>query len=232
VITVRPARERLQTRIDWLDSRHTFTFDEHIDPRFMGFRAIRVLNEDRVAPAHGFGTQPHRDLEILTWVVGGALRHEDSLGTRSIVKAGDLQCLSAGTGVLHSEFNASDSAPLHLLQVWIAPVRQRLAPAYQQRTFAAAARHGRLVLIASADGRNGSVRVNQDVAIYTASIAARQALTHYSAADRHIWVQVTRGSVQLNGVDLRAGDGAAIENVETLQLSALSAAEALLFDLA
>jgi redox-sensitive bicupin YhaK (pirin superfamily) len=191
-----------------------------------------VLNEDRIAPAHGFGTHPRRDMEMLTWVLEGALRHEDSLGTRAILKPGALQRLSAGTGVLHSEFNASDTEALHVLQIWMAPARLRLAPGYEQRTFAAAERRGRLTLLASADGRDQSVRVHQDVAVYALWLDAGDAVAHALAPDRRAWVQVTRGSVQLNGLELKTGDGAAVEGTGSLELGSSVASETLLFDLA
>lgn len=232
MITVRPASQRLHTRIGWLDSRHTFTFEEHIDPRYMGYRALRVLNEDRIAPSHGFGLQPRRDLEILTWVLAGTLRHDDSLGTSALVHAGSLQRLTAGTGVLHSEFNASDTEPLHLLQAWITPARLRTAPAYEQRTFDPRERCGRLSPIASRDGRNGSVRLQQDLYVYAGELAPGDVLTHTMAPDRHAWIQVTRGRIQLNGVELKAGDGAGVAACTTLELCALSASDTLLFDLA
>jgi redox-sensitive bicupin YhaK (pirin superfamily) len=231
VITVRRARERMHTRIGWLDSRHSFTFDEHIDPRHMGFRALRVLNEDRVAPAHGFGMQPQRDMEMLTWVLEGSLRHEDSLGSHSIVKPGDVQAMSAGTGVLHSEFNASANEPLHMLQMWIAPARSRLSPRYQQRTFRLDEGQGRLLLIASDDGRQGSVAVHQDIAAYAARLDASVVASYTLAVDRYAWLQVARGRIQLNGTDLEAGDGAAITAPLTLELLGVMRSEFLLLDL-
>ena len=167
MISIRRAGERLHTHIGWLDSRHTFSFEEHIDPRHMGFRALRVLNEDRIAPAHGYGTHPRREVEMVTYVLDGALRHQDSLGTATIVGAGGLQRLSAGTGVLHSELNASDVEPLHVLQIWMTPERTRLAPSYEQRAFPVTSRRARLTLVASHDGRDGSVALRQDVDIFS-----------------------------------------------------------------
>ena len=231
MITVRRAHERLHTRIGWLDSRHTFTFDEHIDPRHMGFRALRVLNEDRIAPAHGFGMQPQRDMEMLTWVLAGTLRHEDSLGTRSILNPGDVQRLTAGTGVLHSEFNASDSEPLHLLQAWITPSRTRRSPSYERRTFNTDERRGQLALIASSDGRAGSMTIDQDVAVYRAELDAGATTAYHFPAARHAWVHVIRGGIQLNGAALKAGDGAGVEGTGTIELRALSASHTLVFDL-
>jgi redox-sensitive bicupin YhaK (pirin superfamily) len=232
LITVRRAHERLHTRIGWLDSRHTFTFEEHIDPRHMGFRALRVLNEDRIVAARGFGMQPQRDMEILTWVLTGTLRHEDSLGTRSVLNTGEVQCMSAGTGVLHSEFNASATEPLHLLQAWITPSRSRLAPRYQSRPVRPDDNRSRVALVASADGSAGSLTVNQDIRVYTAHLDAAVVVSHALCADRHAWLQVIRGRLELDGVELKAGDGAAIDAASSLQMRALSACHTLLFDLA
>jgi quercetin 2,3-dioxygenase len=230
MITVRPAGERLRTRIGWLDSRHSFSFEEHIDPRHMGFRALRVLNEHRVEPGHGFGTHSRRDMEIVTYVIAGVLRHEDSLGRGSVVEAGGVQRLTAGTGVLHGEFNGSESQPLHLLEMWITPERSRLPPAYDQRVFPPDRRRGRLVLLVSRDGRAGSLTVAQDAAIFSAALDAGSRVTHALQPGRHAWMQVVRGSVQLNGAALSAGDGAAIVE-EAVELTASSASETLLIDL-
>ena len=232
MITLRPSGERLQTKIGWLDSRHTFSFGEHIDPRFMGYRALRVINEDRVAPGKGFGTHPHRDMEIISYVLEGALRHEDSLGTGSIINVGDVQRMSAGTGVLHSERNASDSEPAHFLQIWLLPERTRIPPSYEQRTFPPASRQGRLTLIASRDSRDGSIQVHQDVDLYSAILGNGESVRHALAAGRHAWVQVARGEVGLNGTTLSAGDGAAVTDETELRLAAATDAEVLLFDLA
>jgi redox-sensitive bicupin YhaK (pirin superfamily) len=232
MITVRPAGERLHTRIGWLDSRHSFSFGEHYDPRYMGFHALRVINEDRVAPGKGFGTHPHRDMEILSYMLEGALRHEDSMGTGSVINVGDVQRMSAGTGVLHSERNASDAKPAHFLQIWILPDRTRLPPSYEQRTFPLKDRQGRLTLIASRDSRNGSVLVHQDVDLYSAILAAGEHASHSLAAGRHAWVQVARGEVQLNGTSLKAGDGASISDESAIDLTTAGGAEVLLFDLA
>jgi redox-sensitive bicupin YhaK (pirin superfamily) len=232
VITVRPASERLHTRIGWLDSRHTFSFGEHIDPRFMGFRALRVINEDRVAPGKGFATHSHRDMEILSYVLEGALRHEDSMGTGSVIRPGDVQRMSAGTGVLHSERNASDTAPAHFFQIWLLPERLRLRPSYEQRTFPLEDRRGRLTLIASRDGREDSIHVHQDADLYSAVLGRGDHTRHSLRDGRQAWVQIARGEVELNGTQLRAGDGAAITDESGLELSAATDAEVLLFDLA
>ncbi len=230
MITVRPAGERLRTRIGWLDSRHSFSFEEHIDPRHMGFRALRVLNEHRVEPGHGFGTRSRRDMEIVTYVIAGVLRHEDSLGRGSVVEAGGVQRLTAGTGVLHGEFNGSDK-PLHLIEMWITPERMRLPPACDQRAFPRDRRRGRLTLLVSRDGRAGSLTIPQDVAIFSTTLEPGSAVTHALQPGRHAWVQVLRGSIKLNGSALIAGDGAAIVD-EPIDLTASSASEALLIDVA
>jgi len=222
----------MHTRIGWLDSRHTFSFGEHHDPRFMGFRALRVINEDRVAPGQGFGTHPHRDMEIISYMLEGALRHEDSVGTGSIINVDDVQRMSAGTGVLHSERNASDTNPAHFLQIWLLPERKRVAPSYEQRRFPLEDRRGRLTLIASRDQRDGSIGINQDVDLFSAVLDPGQSVHHQMKPGRHAWVQVARGAIDLNGKHLDAGDGAAISEETELDLSASAAAEILLFDLA
>jgi quercetin 2,3-dioxygenase len=230
VITIRRAGERLHTRIGWLDSRHTFSFEEHIDPRNMGFRALRVMNEDRIAPAHGYGTHPRRDVEIVTYVIDGALRHQDSLGTEAVVAAGGLQRMSAGTGVLHSELNASDFEPLHMLQIWIAPERTRLQPSYQQRAFPLVGRE-RLTLLASREGRLGSVSLRQDVDIFSFVLHTAESASLVIKPGRHAWVQVLRGDIQLNGIALSSGDGASVAEEAAVNLRSSSASETLLFDL-
>jgi redox-sensitive bicupin YhaK (pirin superfamily) len=236
VITIRPSNERLRTQLAWLDSRHSFSFGEHYDPRFMGFRALRVINEDRVAPGQGFGTHPHRDMEILSYVLEGALRHEDSMGTGAVIKPGDLQRLTAGTGVLHSEANASDTEPVHFLQIWLLPERPRLPPGYEQRTYPFQSRRGRLTLIGSRDGREGSVTIHQDVRVYSAVLTPGDGAVHALKEGRHAWVQVARGAVQLNGGFLKAGDGASVSDESSLELAVTLEAEAscdaLVFDLA
>ena len=232
MITIRRAGERLRTRIGWLDSRHSFSFEEHIDPRHMGFRALRVLNEHRVEPGYGFGTHSCRDTQIVTYVIGGVLRHEDSLGRGSVVEAGGVQHLTAGTGLLHGEFNGSESQPLHLLEMWITPERSRLPPACDQRAFPPDRRRGRLTLLVSRDGREGSLTIPQDVAIFSTALdEPGSRVTHALQPGRHAWVQVVRGSIQLNGTGLSAGDGAAIVD-EPVKLTASSASETLLIDLA
>lgn len=220
------------TRIGWLDSRHTFTFEEHIDPRYMGYRALRVLNEDHVAPGRGYGSHPRRDLELLTYVVAGQLRHQDSLGIDAVVSAGGLQRITAGTGLLHAESNASSADPVHLLHMWIAPARTRLRPGYEQRHYPLAARRAAVTLLASEDGRDGSVTVHQDIAVLSIVLKAQERASYELGAERHAWAQVVRGRVELNGVVLNAGDGAAISEEVTLELASASVTETLLFDLA
>jgi redox-sensitive bicupin YhaK (pirin superfamily) len=232
LITVRRAADRLRTQIGWLDSRHTFSFGEHYDARFMGYRALRVLNEDRVAPGQGFGTHPHRDMEIISYMLEGELRHEDSMGTGSIIKVGDVQRMTAGTGVLHSERNASDTKPVHFLQIWVLPERNRLAPGYEQRTFPLADRRGRLALVASRDGREGAVAIHQDVDLFSTLLDTGSSVRHALPPSRHAWVQVARGDIALNGVELHAGDGASAADEGSLHLTASADSEVLLFDLA
>ena len=231
MLAIRPAGERMHTQIGWLDSRHTFSFAEHHDPRHMGFRALRVINEDRVAPGQGFGTHPHHDMEILSYVLDGALRHQDSMGTGSIIKPGDVQRMTAGTGVRHSEVNASTTEPVHFLQIWIVPGEAHLAPGYEQKAFPAADRMGRLTLLASRDGRDGSVTIHQDVSLYSAALDTGNRVAHALAPGRHAWVQVTRGDVTLNGKALGAGDGAALGEELSVDLEATTPAEVLVFDL-
>jgi redox-sensitive bicupin YhaK (pirin superfamily) len=232
LINVRPARERLRTRIGWLDSWHTFTFEEHIDPRHMGYRALRVLNEDRVAPGRGYGSHPRRDLELLTYVIAGSLRHHDSLGTETVVSAGGLQRLSAGTGVLHGEWNASAVEPLHVLHMWISPSRTRLRPGYEHRDYPLEGRRRAVTLLAASDGRDGSVTIHQDVAVYSIVLKPRERAWHVLEPDRHGWVQVVSGSVALNGVALVSGDGASVTDEVALELTSTSVSETLLFDVA
>lgn len=231
MVTVRHAHERLRTRIGWLDSRHSFSFEEHIDPRHMGFRALRVLNEHRLDPGRGFGTHSRREMEIVTYVIAGVLRHEDSLGRGSVIEPGGVLRLTAGTGVLHGEFNDSDTAPLHVLEMWITPERARLPPACDQRAFPLDQRIGRLTLLVSRNGREGSLAIPQDVAIFSAPLEPGARVWHPLQPGRQAWVQVTRGRVHLNGVAMSAGDGAAIVD-DPVELTASSASESLLIDLA
>jgi redox-sensitive bicupin YhaK (pirin superfamily) len=232
VITVRKSEDRGHARHGWLDSRHTFSFGEYHDPEHMGFRALRVINEDRVAPGSGFPTHGHRDMEIVTYVLSGAIEHADSLGTGAVLRPGEIQRMSAGTGVAHSEFNPSPSDPLHFLQIWVLPERRGLAPEYEQKLFADEGRRGRLQLLASRDGRDGAASIHQDVDLYRASLDRGARIEHALRPGRHAWVQVVSGSLAANRVELSRGDGAALSSETTLSLEGRDDAELLLFDLA
>jgi len=231
VITVRRAAERGQGDHGWLLTRHTFSFADYYDPRFMGFRALRVINEDTVAPGAGFPTHAHRDMEIVSYVLEGALEHKDSLGTGSVIRPGDVQRMSAGTGVRHSEFNASRTDPVHFLQIWIEPAKTGIAPGYEQKAFSEADKRGRLRLVASPDGAEGSLTIHQDARVYATVLAPGEAVTHRLAPRRHAWVQVTRGALTVGGEPLAQGDGAAISAEADVLIVGETDAEALLFDL-
>ena len=231
MLAIRHAEERGLANFGWLESRHTFSFGHYYDPRFMGFGPLRVINEDRVQPGQGFDTHGHRDMEIISYVLDGALEHKDSMGTGSVIRPGDVQRMSAGTGVRHSEFNASDSDPVHFLQIWILPEEKGLAPGYEQRTFAAEEKNGKLRLVGSRDGREGSVTIHRDVDLYAALLEDGETLGHAFANGRNGWVQIARGSVLLNGNQLYPGDGVAIEVQAEITLTGTSAAEVLLFDM-
>jgi quercetin 2,3-dioxygenase len=230
-ITIRPAKERGHADHGWLDTWHTFSFSDYYDPRFMGFRALRVINEDFVAAGHGFPTHPHRDMEIITYVLQGALQHRDSLGTGSIIRPGEVQRMSAGTGVRHSEANPSAEEAVHLLQIWIEPARKGIAPGYEQKAFGDAEKRGRLRLVASPDGADGSVTIHQDARVYATLLGPGQQAVHTLAPGRHAWLHVARGSLTLNGEHLGTSDGAAIAGESVLTLVGEQDAEALLFDL-
>ena len=232
MIQLRPGPERGHARHGWLDSRHTFSFAEYHDPGHMGFRALRVINEDRVQPAQGFATHGHRDMEIVTYVLEGALEHRDSLGTGSVIRPGDVQRMSAGTGIQHSEFNASRDELVHFLQIWILPETVGIAPSYEQKHFGPDEARNRLQLVGSRDGREGSVAIHQDVALYVGHLEGDAKLRHALAPGRHVWLQVARGALRLGDTPLRAGDGAALSGEPALELSADGAAEVLVFDLA
>ncbi|PSR15036.1 quercetin 2,3-dioxygenase [filamentous cyanobacterium CCP3] len=232
MITVRPAHERGAANFGWLDSRHTFSFGNYYDPRHMGFASLRVINEDKVLPSQGFGTHGHRDMEIVTYVLDGALEHKDSIGTGSVIRPGDVQRMTAGTGIRHSEFNASDTEPVHFLQIWILPETEGLAPGYEQISVAPEEKQGQLRLVGSRDGRDGSITIHQDVSLYAATLAEGDRVEHTLAPGRVAWVQVARGAVSLNGQDLTAGDGAAVSDLDTLSLTGTSEAEVLVFDMA
>jgi redox-sensitive bicupin YhaK (pirin superfamily) len=232
MLTIRPASERGRAEHGWLDSHHSFSFADYYDPAHMGFRALRVINEDRVAPAKGFGTHPHRDMEIISYVLEGGLAHKDSLGTGSVIKPGDVQRMSAGSGVSHSEFNASPSDPVHFLQIWLVPTQRGIEPSYEQKSFTEADKRGRLRVVASPDAREGSVTIHTDAVLYSGLFDRGESAQLTLAAGRHAWVQVARGSVRLNGQELAAGDGAALSDVTKLELEGVERAEVLVFDLA
>jgi len=231
MITRRKAHERGHAQHGWLESYHTFSFADYYDPHHMGFRALRVLNEDRVQPGKGFGTHPHRDMEIISYVLEGALEHKDSLGASSVIAPGEVQRMSAGTGVTHSEFNSSKVEPVHFLQIWILPERAGLSPSYEQRAFPIEEKQGKLRLVASPTGREGSVTIHQEVDLYTSLLAPGEVVTHRLSAGRHAWVQVARGAILLNDTVLAAGDGAAVSDDTRLTVTAQDQAEVLLFDL-
>ncbi len=230
--TVRKSEDRGKANFGWLQSRHTFSFGDYYDPSHMGFGPLRVINEDRVAPGGGFPTHPHRDMEIISYVLDGALEHKDSLGTGSVIRPGDVQRMSAGTGVRHSEYNSSSKEPVHFLQIWIVPEREGLAPSYEQKTFEAAEKRNRLRLIASRGGRDGSVAIHQNADLYATLLEAGETVSHALNAERGAWVQVARGAIAVNSQRLEAGDGMAVEGAGDLRLEAETSAEVLLFDMA
>jgi redox-sensitive bicupin YhaK (pirin superfamily) len=232
MLTIRKSGERGHFDFGWLDTRHTFSFGEYYDPRHMGFRALRVINEDVVRGGGGFGTHPHRDMEIVTYVLSGALAHKDSMGNGSTIRPDDVQRMSAGTGVTHSEHNASPSDPVHLLQIWLLPAETGTAPSYEQRAFPTVEKRGRLRLVGAPDGRDGAVTIHQDVALYASVLDAGDRVQHGLAPGRHAWVQVVRGRVTVNGQPLAAGDGAALSAEPEVVIAAEDASEVLLFDLA
>ena len=230
-ITLRPAQARFHGQHGWLESFHSFSFAEFHDPAHMGFRALRVINDDWIAPGSGFDTHPHRDMEILTYVFEGAVEHKDSTGAYGITARGDVQRMTAGSGVRHSEFNASASQDLRLLQIWILPEATRLPPGYEQSRFDDASKRDRLRLIASRHGQDGSLTIHQDVAVYASLLSAGGSLSHPLAKTRGAWVQMVSGALDLNGQTLNAGDGAAVEDVAELTLTARQDSEFVLFDL-
>jgi quercetin 2,3-dioxygenase len=232
MITVRTAAERGHTDWGWLDSRHTFSFGEYHDARHMGFRSLRVVNDDRVTPGAGFGTHGHRDMEILSYVLEGGLEHADSTGGGGIIRPGEIQFMRAGTGVSHSEYNASKTEPVHFLQIWIVPDARGLAPRYDQKVFDAAAARKAFVLLASRDGRDGSIQVQQDATLWMTRLGEGEERAHALAPGRHAWLHVARGSVALDGTLLETGDGAAVSEQESMRLVGRGDAEVLLFDLA
>lgn len=229
MLQIRPSQERGHNEISWLNTRFTFSFDRYYDPAHVQFRSLRALNEDIVAPGQGFGMHPHRDMEILTWVLEGALEHRDSMGHSGVVRPGELQHMSAGSGVMHSELNASSADPVHLLQIWILPERRGLKPSYEQLSFRDADLRNQFGLVA---GPNAPVTIHQDANLYIARLDKGAKAAHKLAADRHAWIQVAKGSAKVNGKELEEGDGAAISHETTVQVEAAKPSEVLLFDLA
>ncbi|BAU44513.1 pirin family protein [Leptolyngbya sp. O-77] len=232
MITVRPSEERGHANHGWLDSYHTFSFANYYDPDHMGFRALRVINEDRVAPGRGFGTHPHRDMEIISYVLSGSLAHKDSMGNAATIGAGEVQKITAGTGIAHSEFNPSQTEGVHFLQIWILPEEAGLTPNYEEKVFPPEAKRGQWRRIASRTGADGAVQIHQDVELYATVLKAGEGRSLELRLGRYAWVQVAQGKISLNGVSLEAGDGAAISDETLLEVQAVSDAEVLLFDLA
>ncbi len=232
MITIRPARERGHVDHGWLDTYHSFSFANYHDPAQMGFRALRVLNDDTVAPGRGFGTHRHEEMEIVSYVLEGAMEHRDSTGAGSVLRPGDVQRMSAGTGVTHSEFNHSDSEPLHFVQIWLLPGQAGLDPGYEEKHFGAEEKRGRLRLIVSPDGRDGSLTIHQDASIYATIVDYGDRLEHKLDPGRHAWVQVMRGNVVLNDLDLVRGDGVAVSDEPAITLEGRGESELLLLDLA
>jgi len=232
MITIRKSEDRGHFDFGWLDTYHTFSFDQYYDPTHMHFRSLRVINEDRVAPAQGFPTHSHRDMEIITYILSGALEHRDSMGNGSVIRPGDVQRMSAGTGVSHSEYNSSETESVHLLQIWIMPRAQSLPMSYEQTAFSAEERKGKLRLVASPHGGDGSVTIQQNASVYATILDPGSLIDYELAANRYAWAQIARGTVRLNELELNQGDGAAISNEGAIQIIAHDQSELLLFDLA
>jgi redox-sensitive bicupin YhaK (pirin superfamily) len=232
MFNIRHSEDRGLANLGWLNSRHTFSFGHYYDPRFMGFGPLRVINEDRVKPGQGFDTHGHRDMEIISYVLSGALEHKDSMGNGSVIRPGDVQRMSAGTGVRHSEFNPSDSETVHFLQIWVLPEQEGSEPGYEQKAFPDGEKRGRLRLVGSRDGREGSVTIHQDVDLYATVLDEGDSVSHGLSAGRKAWVHVARGNAELNGQSLVAGDGVAIEGAQDIVLRGAWEAEILLFDMA
>ena len=231
MLDIRRSEDRGRANFGWLNSRHTFSFGHYYDPGFMGFGPLRVINEDQVQPGRGFDTHGHSDMEIISYVLDGALKHEDSMGNGSIIKPGDVQRMTAGTGVRHSEFNASNTDSVHFLQIWILPERDGLEPGYEQKAFSVEDKRGKLRLVGSRDGREGSITIHQDVDLYATLLTDGESVSHELAEGRIVWVQVATGTVMLNGKDLDAGDGVAVQGSATIEIAGTSDTEVLLFDM-
>ena len=232
MITIRLASERGETKIGWLDSRHTFSFNQYHDPKHMGFRSLRVINDDRVAAGMGFGRHGHRDMEIITWVISGALEHQDSTGAKAVLLPGTVQRMSAGTGIQHSEYNHSKTEPVHFYQIWIQPAETGIAPRFEDREFPTEGRRNQWQLITSPDGREGTPPIEQDAFVFVADLAPRKKLSIPLASARNAWLQVATGSITLNGLTLQAGDGVAISEETNLETTGIELANLILFDLA
>jgi len=232
MITVRRAADRGSVNLGWLDSKHTFSFGDYYDPKHMSFGKLRVINDDRVEPGQGFGTHPHRDMEIVSYIIDGALEHKDSMGNGSVMRAGDVQRMTAGTGIRHSEFNHSNDEQVHFLQIWIEPQENSLEPGYQQKSFSRDEKLNQLRLVVSRDGRQGSLRIHQDADLYASVLSAGAEVTHKFESGRRGWLQVVNGSITVNGEALGTGDGAAIENTADLSLQSKADSEFVLFDIA
>jgi len=230
MITIRKAEERGHASFDWLNTWYTFSFANYHDDRYMGFRALRVINDDTIAGAGGFGTHPHRDMEIITYVLSGALEHRDSMGNGRVIRPGEVQYMAAGTGVAHSEFNPSPTEPVHLLQIWILPDHKGAKPTYAEKSFATAT-PGKLYLTASKSGRDGSIPINQDVDVFVGKLGVGDKISYTLKPGRYGWLHVAEGEMELNGLPLKAGDGAALSEVTSVQLTGKSAAQVILFDL-
>lgn len=231
MIQVRRSEERGHADHGWLDTYHTFSFNTYHDEKFMGFRSLRVINEDRIQPGMGFGTHPHHDMEIITYVIEGALEHKDNMGNGSVIRPGNVQRMSAGSGVMHSEFNPSSNEPVHLLQIWIMPERKGVEPGYEEKNFAVDEKKDRFRLIASRDGRDQSVRIHQDANVYASVLEKENEITMPIQSGRHVWVQVISGNVQLGNYSLKPGDGASVSEEESIRLKGLETSEMLVFDL-
>jgi quercetin 2,3-dioxygenase len=232
MITIRRSQERGGGDHGWLKTRHSFSFSDYWDEKWMGFRSLRVINEDFVAPNSGFPTHPHRDMEIITYVLSGELEHKDSLGTGSVIRPGDGQRMTAGRGIRHSEFNPSKTETVHMLQIWITPEKQGLEPSYEQKSFPESEKRGKLRLIASNDGANGSVKINQNARLFVTLLSPGEEATHTLDGKRYAWLQVAKGEVEINGHKLVQGDGAAVSDEKQLTIKGTKDAEVLLFDLA
>ena len=231
MITIRPAKERGHANYGWLDTHHTFSFNTYHDPDHMGFRSLRVINDDTVSPGQGFGSHGHRDMEIITYVLEGALAHKDSMGTGAVLRAGDVQRMTAGTGVTHSEFNDSQTEPVHFLQIWILPNANELDPSYEEKTVPHEEKQGKLRLVASPDGRGDSLQIHQDARVYASILRTGDTIEHTLEPGRSAWIQIARGKVKINDRTLGRGDGAAVTDEPKLRLSGDGESEILLFDL-